>query len=223
MVNYKEMFKAIDNYRNLNFEDFKFSYLIVKPNGIRHFKTYVDELISQKFVIADYYAIHDYETINIALHPTEKEQRHIVPINNMFNTLYSNNAVLIIIAKSHITYEDFVKQVHHFKSNVRQKFENTAISYVFDIAELLNEQQNQLLKIIDTKGNECPKREMNHKGTFLVFSVNSLHSPDPDVDVTISELKLLQRSGIFEDKNIIPAVLVKAIIRYETFAFLKDM
>lgn len=223
MNDYKDIFKKMENHRDLSFEDYKYSYLIVKPNGIRHFKTYVDELIAQRFVILDYFAIRDYETVNIALHPTEKEQRHIVPINNMFKVLYSNNAVLIVIAKSHITYEDFVKQVFYFKTNVRTKFECPDISYVFDISRLLGDQQNQELKIVDPNGKECPKREMNHKGTFLVFSVNSLHSPDPDVNITISELQLLRKSGIFVEKNRIPEILVKAILKYETFAFFKDM
>lgn len=223
MCNYNDMFKKIKNYRNLTFEEHKYSYFIVKPNGIHHFKTYVNELVAQKFDIINFFAIHDYETINIVLHPTQKEQRHIVPINNMFKTLYSNNAILILVAKSHITYEDFVRQVYYFKKNVRTRFEDPNISYVFDVAELLNDQQNQELKIIGINGEECPKREMNHKGTFLVFSVNSLHSPDPDVEVTISEINLLKRSGIFTDKNVIPEILVRAMKRYETFAFLKDM
>lgn len=223
MKKYDEMFRKLEDHRQLGFEDYKYSYFIVKPNGIRHFKPYVDELIAQKFKILDFFAIHDYETINIALHPTPKEQRHIVPINNMFKTLYSNNAILILVAKSHITYDDFVNQVCNFKKNVRTRFEDSSLSYVFDVANLLDDQQNQELKIIGVDGKECSKREMNHKGTFLVFSVNSLHSPDPSVDVTISEMQLLKRSGIFTDKNIIPDVLVKAMLKYDTFAFLKDM
>ena len=222
-VMYSKIFSSIENYRDLSFEDEKYSYLIVKPNGEKHFNTYVEELKKQKFKIIDFFAIFDYETLNIALHPTEPEQRHIVPINNMFKDFYSNYAILILISKSNITYKDFVRQVHLFKNSIRKRFEVDYVSYAFDIAELLNDNQHQRLKILDSEGKEVNKLEMNHEGTFLVFNINSLHSPDPDVNVTISELELLKRNHILIPDNVIPKVLVTAIQKYETFSFLKDL
>lgn len=220
---FKIILEKIGDYRTLGFEEYKYSYLIVKPNGVKHFKTYVEELVQQRFTIIGFFAIQDYETLNIALHPTEKEQRHIVPINNMFKDFYSNYAILILIAKANITYPDFVRQVYLFKTSVRKRFEVQYVSYVFDISEILRDNQHQVLKIYGADKQEIAKREMNHEGTFLVFSVNSLHSPDPDLEVTISEMELLQANGIFSQKNLIPKVLVESIKRYETFAFLKDM
>ena len=211
------------NYRTLGFKEYKYSYLIVKPNGAKHFKTYVDELIQQQFTIIGFFAIQDYETLNISLHPTEREQHHIVPINNMFKDFYSNYAILILRAKNNITYPAFVRQVYLFKTSVRKRFEVQYVSYVFDTSELLGDNQHQLLKIYGKNNQEVSKREMNHEGTFLVFSVNSLHSPDPDLKVTVSEIELLKANGIFLLKNLIPNFLVESIKKYETFAFLKDM
>lgn len=223
MTYYDKMFAKLENHQSMSFEEEKYSFLIVKPNGVRHFKTYVEELRKQNYTIIGFFAIHDFKSINVALHNTKKKLRHIIPINNMFNTLFSNYAILILISKSHIAYEDFVNEVCKFKVKVRSKFDTPELAYVFDISTLLNDQQNQVIKIIDSNGQEVPKREMNQKGTFKVYSVNSLHSPDPDVDVTISEMQILRKKGIFKNENKIPDNLVTAIMRYETFAFIKDM
>ena len=223
MFKFEEFSKAIRNYKKLGFEEYKYSYLIVKPNGNRHISTYIEELKEQKFEIFAYFSIFDYETINTVLHPTEKEQRHIRPINDMFHQYYGNFAILIIIGKKNIEYNDFVLQVFRYKSSVRQKFETNHISYVFDISTIMNDNQEEFLKIISKEGKEMPKREMNEAGTFLVFSVNSLHSPDPNLEITISELELLINSSIIVNDNLIPKMIVELIVKYESFAFLKDM
>ncbi len=177
-LGYNKLFDDISNYKNLEFSDFKYSYLIVKPNGNRHFRTYVEELKKKGFEIFGYYSVMDYATVNVALHPTPPEQRHIVPINNMFKDCYGNYGVLILIGKTHITYEDFVKEVYAFKADTRKIFEVDYLSYVFDISKMLGEYREQRLVLLEKDGSEAKKREMNHVGTFLVFSINSLHSPE---------------------------------------------
>ena len=223
MISCKEMFNKLENYQSMGFEEEKYSYLIVKPNGVRHFGTYLEELKKQSYTILGFFAIHDYEQLSLALHPSKKKRRHIIPINNMFKTLFSNYAVVILVAKSNITYKDFVEELYHFKKRVRTLFDTPNLAYAFEVSTLLDEQPNQLLKIFDFNGQEIPKKEMNQVGIFQVYSVNSLHSPDPGVNETISEMQLLREKGIFRDENRIPKVLVKAILKYETFSFIKDM
>lgn len=222
-LGYNKLFNDIDNHDKLEFSDFKYSYLIVKPNGNRHFRTYVEELKKKGFAIFGYYSVMDYATVNVALHPTPIEQRHIVPINNMFKDCYGNYGVLILIEKTHITYEQFVKEVYEFKADTRKIFEVEYLSYVFDISKMLGEYREQKLVIIEKDGSEGKKREMNQIGTFLVFSVNSLHSPDPDVKVTVDEMFLLKKMNIIAESNRIPKEIVHKISEYETFVYLKDI
>lgn len=217
------IFGKIENYQTIGLEEEKYSYLIVKPNGTRHINTYLSELIKENYKIIGFFAIRDYEAISLALHPSKKKRRHIIPINNMFKTLFGNYAVAIIVAKINISYEDFVEQLYQFKKRVRRIFDTPNLAYVFEISTLLNEQQNQHLKLVDSNGNEIPKKEMNQAGTFQVYSVNSLHSPDPNVEETIYEMGLLKRIGIFAEENKIPNILIKAILRYEIFTFIRDM
>lgn len=218
-----KLFNDISNYEVLGFSDFKYSYLIVKPNGNRHFRTYVEELKKKGFEIFGYYSVMDYATINVALHPTPPEQRHIVPINNMFKDCYGNYGVLILIGKANITYEDFVKEVYAFKSDTRKIFEVKYLSYVFDISNMLEEYREQRLVLLEKDGSEAKKREMNQVGTFLVFSVNSLHSPDPNVKVTVEEMELLKSMNLISESNRIPDEIVYKICKYETFVYLEDI
>ena len=222
-LGYNKLFDDISNYDKLKFSNFKYSYLIVKPNGNRHFRTYVEELKKKGFVIFGYYSVMDYATVNVALHPTLPEQRHIVPINHMFKDCYGNYGVLILIGKTHITYEDFVKEVYEFKADTRRIFEVEYLSYVFDISKMLGEYREQRLVLLEKDGTEGKKREMNHEGTFLVFSVNSLHSPDQNVKVTVEEMILLKEMEIITESNRIPDCIIQKICEYETFVYLKDI
>lgn len=217
------IFDKIESCKTFDFEEEKYSYLIVKPNGMRHINTYLTELIKENYKIIGFFAIRDYEAVSLALHPSKKKRRHIIPINNMFKTLFGNYAVAILIVKSNISYEDFVEQLYQFKKRVRRIFDTPNLAYVFEISSLLNDQQNQRLKLVDINGNELPKKEMNQEGTFQVYSVNSLHSPDSNVEETIYEMGLLRKMGIFTENNKIPKILIRAILRYETFTFIRDM
>ena len=223
MFNIEDLFGEINNYQGMDFDEEKYTYLIVKPNGVRHLEIYINSLIQSGFKIIAFFAIKDFATINIALHNSKKKLRHIIPINSMFKTFFGNYGILILISKTHITFEDLVKEVYDFKIRVRRQFERTDLAYVFDISTLIGEQQNQVIKIFDENGNEVSKREMNQKGTFKIYSVNSLHSPDSTIDATIEEIIILLERGIFERKNIISNEVMKKIIYYETFAFIKDM
>lgn len=122
-----------------------------------------------------------------------------------------------------MSYFEFVKQVNDFKIFVRTLFKLDYISNVFDISKLFGDNQEQRLVIMDKLDNEISKHEMNEWGTFYIFSVNSIHAPDPEVSTTISELMILIQSNIISENNIIPNNVVECIGKYKSFEFLQDM
>ena len=85
------------------------------------------------------------------------------------------------------------------------------ISNVLDISKLFGDNQEQRLVIMDKLDNEISKHEMNERGTFYIFSVKSIHAPDPEVSTTISELMILIQSNIISENNIIPNNVVECI------------
>lgn len=180
-------------------------------------------MINHGFDILGYYAILDYETINMKLHTNPEVQKYIVPVNRMFKDCYGNYAVLILISKRNVTYYQFVNQVNDFKIFARSLFELDYISNVFDISKLFGDNQRQRLVIKDALNNEVCKHEMNDYGTFYVFSVNSIHAPDSEVDTTINELMILLEANIISENNRVTDKILELISKYKSFEFLQDV
>lgn len=193
----KKMFGRLSNYRIMSIEEYKYSYVIVKPNGARHLKIYIAELERKGIDILGFYVIHDHEKVNLELHPTEWERSHVIPINKWFNDFYGNQGILILIGEKNISYEEFTKKVFEFKCRARHLTEKTYVSCVFDRSQIFKIIPTHELKVIDSNGNEVKKYEMNHSGDFMITLPNSLHSPDANVDSTISEMKILYKIGVF--------------------------
>lgn len=64
---------------------------------------------------------------------------------------------------------------------------------------------------------------MNQKGTFMIFSINEIHSPDITFEDTINELKTLYNYGIFNYENVLTDGILENIKRYGSYEFLKDL
>lgn len=223
MDNLTIMFSRLKDYKTMSFEEYKYSFIIVKPNGAKHLSAYLSELKKWKIDILGIFAIHNHEEVNLALHLTERERSHIIPINMMFKDFYGDNAILILIGKKNIKYEDFVLKIYDFKWKVRRDVEKKYISYVFDTTDILENNQKQWLKVLDENGNEVEKYDMNHQGSFMVALPNSLHSPDGDVESTVKELLTIYDLNIVCEKNIISETMLSRVINYGTMEMLKDM
>ena len=207
------------------FEAYKLSFLILKPNAAKHYKAIMDEVEAQQFSVVGQYAIMDYETVNMALHNEQPDAiKYIIPISRMYYDFYGNYGVLLLIAKKDISYQNFCIQVVRVKQYLRSKFELSYISYAFDTSKLGMDNENQRLLIMAKDGKtEIPKDAMNQEGTFMVFIMNEIHSPDGDVTSTVKELKILKSMGLLDEANSIPKPLIKSMMRYRTFEYLKDM
>ena len=213
--------KTIKNYRKLRFEDYKISYMILKPNAAKHYKDIIKTVTQNRFLVFNQYAVLDYETVNMALHIEQPStMKYLLPITQMYKDFYGNYGILIAIAKRNITYENFCTQVVNLKKYLRDKFE---LPYIAFASELGETNEHQRLMIIAKNGSEVKKDKFNDEGTFMVFSPNEIHSPDGNVESTIKELELLMSMELFDKTNEIPKVIISSMKRYSTFEFLKDM
>lgn len=222
-LNFTELYNRINDYENMSYEEYKYNFIIIKPNGARHLKIYINELNRQKIDILGFFAIHNHEEVNLSLHITERERNHILPINKMFNDFYGNCAVLVLIGEKNILYQDFVSKIYNFKWHARSLVEKKYISYVFDTSSILGFNEGQVLKVINKDGNEVSKYEMNEPGSFMVTLPNSLHSPDNNVEMTIHELQIIYQMGIINRNNIISDDILHRITKYNSMEMLKDM
>lgn len=216
--------KTVDTYKGLEINESKISYLILKPNAAKHYQQIIQEIEANQFQILGQYAIMDYESINMALHIEQpKSLKYIMPISRMYNDFYGNYAILIVIAKKNITYEHFCIQVASLKRYLRDKMKLSYVSFAFNTAELGEENERQRLIILSKDGTELAKDEFNKEGTFMVFYVNEIHSPDDSVANTIKEMKLLLSLDSFNENLKIPKSIVENMKRYGTFELLKDL
>lgn len=216
--------RIINNTSKSSFEDMKVSYMILKPNAAKHYGVIINEIINNRFTILGQYAVMDYETINMALHIDQPAaMKYIIPISRMYNDFYGNFGVLVVIGKRNITYENFCLQVVTLKKGLRSKFELSYISYAFDTSELGAKNEKQKLVIVSPEGQEVKKDKFNEEGTYMVFFINEIHSPDETVDNTVKEMQFLMKMGLLEENNLIPQNILNNMGRYHTFEFLKDM
>lgn len=223
-MNRLDILRIIDNAREASFESMKISYMILKPNAAKHYGVIIKEIISNRFTILGQYAVTDYETVNMALHIDQPAaMKYIVPISRMYNDFYGNYGVLLVLGKRNITYENFCLQVVTLKKGLRSKFELSYISYAFDTSELGANNEKQRLMIVSSEGKEVKKDKFNEEGTYMVFFINEIHSPDETVDNTVKEMKFLMNMGLLEESNVIPDQIQANMRRYHTFEFLKDM
>lgn len=219
-----EVERLITSPNLAKFSDYKLSYMILKPNAARHYSAIIDEIESNQFTIVGQYAILDYETTNMALHMgQENAMKYILPISRMYYDLHGNYGVLVLLAKKDITYENFTVQVVRLKKHIRSQFKLSYLSYVFDTSELGVPNEHQRLVLQSQNGDTLKKDEMNHEGTFMVFAMNEIHSPDDSIEDTVSELKLLSSMGLLSEDNMIPKAITTLMKRYLSFEFLKDM
>ncbi len=224
MMTSKEIVSILERYRDLRFDEYKVSYFILKPNAAKHYRAILNELENSQFVIISQYAITDYETVNMALHLEQPNAlKYIIPISHMYKDFYGNFGILLVVAKRNITYENFCLQIVGMKHTLREKFELSYISYAFDTSELGQTNEHQKLLVIAKDGAEVKKDRFNSEGTYMVFSINEIHSPDESVETTIAEMKLINSMGIICEDNIIPKPMIVSMKRYHTFEFIKDM
>lgn len=71
----QEIRNSVINYQSLSGVDKKYSYMIVKPNGEKHFAEIIFAVWRANVDIEAMYKISDYEHVNMLLHPEEEKHK----------------------------------------------------------------------------------------------------------------------------------------------------
>ena len=218
-----ELFNVIQFHNELRYKDIKISYFILKPNSARNYEIIINE-IEKNFCILNQFAILNYDFVNNKLHENQlNSQKYLVPISKYYNDYYGNYAMLVLVGKRNIDYSDFCVEVCKLKKQIRNLFKRDYVSLVFDTSNIGVENFRQTIEILSCNGKIVKKDAMNRCGTFMIFSVNEIHSPDITVEDTINELKLLHSLGIFSKKNKLDTETITKLRKYKTYEFLKDL
>lgn len=49
------IFNRLNDYKTISYEEYKYGFIIVKPNGARHLQIYINELNREKFDIIGFF------------------------------------------------------------------------------------------------------------------------------------------------------------------------
>ena len=204
-----------------------YSYFIVKPDGMR----YIDDIskrIEEEFESVIYYNVEDFNSITKKLNyknyinKGEKFKKSFSSYLYGLNQIFGNKGLLILLGESRISQEELAKKVYNLKMELREKFVNNNIGIAtnYNVEETKNK---NYIKLISENGEQKKPRILNELGNHRINDLNIIHSPDPDVEDTLTELKIIVGNDLIKEENrIIPEIMNK-INKYKTLNITKDM
>lgn len=201
-----------------------YSYFIVKPDGIR-FLDDICQTVENRFPSVRYYAIQDFKgTIKMLYHKHyERKGSKFAESFDAFlyglSELFGNETILILVADNKRPYQDLMQSVFDTKLELRNKYVNNKIGIVTNYGP----NRNNFIRFLTRNGNEKKPRIMSEAGSYRISDMNTIHSPDPDLETTLDELKILLDSEVIHDKNLITTGMLEKMRRYRTVAFQSDM
>lgn len=202
----------------------KYSYFIIKPDGMR-FLDDICNTIEQRYQSIRYYAIEDFDDIIKKLYYKHFEGKGEKFANSFSSYLYGlkelfgNYAILALVADSTKEYDQLMQSVFNTKIEIRNKYVNNNIGIVTNHG---NGQKNYI-RLISEDGAEKQPRIMNGLGSHRISDMNIIHCPDPNREDTLAELNILLQEGIIHDTNMITEPMMKQMRKYQTAKFQEDM
>lgn len=201
-----------------------YSYFIVKPDGIR-FLNDICQTIEGKFPRVRYYAIEDFSgTIKKLYHKHyerkgEKFGESFEAFLYGINELFGNESILILVADEKKPYQQLMQTVFETKQELRSKYVNNKVGIITDYGQ----KRDRFVRVLTQNGQQKKPRIMVGPGNYRISDMNIIHSPDPDLESTLDELKILLSSHVIDDKNLITEDMLNQMRKYRTLSFQEDM
>ena len=202
-----------------------YSYFIVKPDGVRFMNEILNILESKNFKSIYFFSIQDFEEITKKLyhkHYREKGKKFEIGFKSYLygiREIYNNFGILIVVGDEEREYEELCNEVFRTKAIIRKRFSNDNIG----IATNIEDGENNNIFIVSKNGEYEKPRCLNGNGYHRVNDLNIIHCPDPNIETTLEELRILVETGIISDENLIKKDMLDLIVKYKCSNFLEDM
>lgn len=191
--------KTFEIIRNLSKLDC--SYFIIKPDGLRHIKTiysFIESFINSCDQVY-FYKIDNFSNLIKRLYYklfTIKEMEFDKKFDYLIEalrSLYGNKAILVIMYKNNKNEEDyiqFINKIYKLKYEIRENIMNTDIRIM-----------------IKTNSDEKLNDSIifNNENYFVALSklLSIIHCPEPNIEETMTELRIIFEDGVICNNNII--------------------
>lgn len=196
---YDKAKKTFEIIRNLSKLDC--SYFIIKPDGLRHIKniySYIESFINSCDQVYFYKVANFSDLIKKLYYKlfTIKEMEFDKKFDYLIEalkSLYGNKAILVIMYKANKNEEEyinFINEIYKLKYEIRENLMNT------DIRIMIKNNSDENLSDSIT---------FNDENYFVALSklLSIIHCPEPNVEETMTELRILFEDGVICNNNII--------------------
>ena len=142
--------------------------------------------------------------------------------------LYGNYAILALVCDNTISREELVKRVYQTKINLRNKYSKPSLvgivtnSDQFENAEIKPKRKlRNKIKMIDFTGKSKKPKYMGSIGEYRLHYMNLIHSPDPDIQTTDEEIRILVENDCLRNNLIMSRDDVDIAGFYRTFGVVR--
>ena len=112
-----------------------------------------------------------------------------------------------------------MQTVFETKQELRSKYVNNKVGIITDYGQ----KRDRFVRVLTQNGQQKKPRIMVGPGNYRISDMNIIHSPDPDLESTLDELKILLSSHVIDDKNLITEDMLNQMRKYRTLSFQEDM
>lgn len=193
----------------------KISYLMVKPDGLRHLLEIEQIITAEGFEICGRYSAYNWEEVAKQIYAKslnehgevfEKEFLGHIWLNKY---LFGNYAIVILLRHTNLEGKQLLGKIMQLKLKIRKRF-NASKNGTFIVALDMNKinlssdlisssnlvlQTENGIMTFDDSISQC--------GKFSSFYFQYVHCPDPIVDEAQNELGILKRMEVISEYNLI--------------------
>lgn len=190
-----------------------FSYILVKPDGIKMFEKVKKSLKENSILIKKAYSIQDFDKVAIDLYLDSGAILRgntpiIVGINEVWKKQYGTTAYLLLVTPSEKMEKSFVETVCAWKKKFREK--HIPGAYIGVVAHV-PEQTYAEYKVVFSEPLS-QKRMLNENEYCYELQMNAIHSPDGVAELK-REMRVLYKNGAFRNRISLEGGMVKKEVK----------
>lgn len=177
-----------------------FSYILVKPDGIKFFDTIRNSLKANSINVKKVYCIQNFDQVAIELYLNPDAVLRgnapiIIGINEVWKKQYGTTAYMFLVTSPEGAEKAFVERVCAWKKRFRK--EHIQGAYV-GVVTNVEEKTYTDYGVVFSK-TFAEKRKLEGKEYCYELQLNAIHSPD-DISALKQELRVLCKKGAFRNR-----------------------
>ena len=208
----------------------QYSYLILKPDSGNKISEILS-MIEENFSLSElsFFVVENWKNAALSLYEdhfnwNEFFYHSLFTYLTSVEELFGSKALLVLIHSDRYTKEELINEIYALKKKIR-KMRNNLFSLIVDAAQIpefkdLNFPMRQVT-ITGENGIAISPFCLSENGYFDFHALNLCHCPDPDINTTIEELRLLTKLNVISPDTMVTDESLTLLTIYHTMQVLK--